>query len=140
MHQIELIISGKSHQEEKSYLFPIPSEFVYLLKTYQAHLRDDLQALIQVEGDHNQTIAVLDSDNVKERDFLWALRSDLIALSDTAGPEQTTEFSGESLPHDYRSKFLADDQETLAKFIEWCEVNHRTFVTLLFDNDFFENQ
>ncbi|QDU49470.1 hypothetical protein Pan110_18070 [Gimesia panareensis] len=140
MYQIELILRSHSRQEDQIYLFPIPVSYVYLLKTYLTHLGENLQALLQVGEEENQTIAVLDSADARDRDFFRSLKSELLALSDSAEQDELPEISGESLSNGYQLQFLADDRETLEQFIEWCEENHRMLVTFLFGNDFFDNQ
>lgn len=137
MHQIQLILHGNSSPGRKPYLFPIPGDYVHLLRTYRAHLGEHLQSLIQVDQQETQTIAVLNSTSARDREFFRALRSDLIELTDQSEPVQASESSSDSQVALDRSNFSSDDQETLQQFIEWCAENHRTLITILFDNDFF---
>ena len=136
MHQIQLILHGNSSPGKKPYLFPIPGDYVHFLRTYKAHLGEHLQSLIQLEQEA-QTIAVLNSTSTRDREFFRALRYDLIELTDQLEPVQASESSTDSLSMRNRSSLSFADQETLQQFIEWCEENHRTFITILFDNDFF---
>ncbi len=94
MHHIKLTISRQSSRGEKVYLFPIPGSFVYLLKTYFTHLGENLRALLQVDEEENQTIAVLDSADAIARVFFRSLKSELIALSDSAERYDLPEISG----------------------------------------------
>ncbi|QDT20053.1 hypothetical protein [Gimesia chilikensis] len=137
MHQIQLILHGNSSPGKKPYLFPIPGDYVHLLRTYQIHLGEHLQSLIQVDQQETPTIAVLNSNSTRDREFFRALRSDLIELTDQSEPVQASESSSDSQVALDRSNFSSDDQETLQQFIEWCAENHRTLITILFDNDFF---
>ena len=131
------MLRNNSSEGRKPYLFPIPAIYVHLLRTCKAHLGENLQSLIQVDQQHNQTIAVLDSTCTRDREFFRSLRSDLIELADHLEPIRVPESSTDSLAMMDQSSFTAADQETLQQFIEWCEENHRTLITILFDNDFF---
>ncbi|QDT84076.1 hypothetical protein [Gimesia chilikensis] len=137
MHQIQLILHGNSSPGKKPYLFPIPGDYVHLLRTYQVHLGEHLQSLIQVDQQETPTIAVLNSNSARDREFFRALRSDLIELTDQLEPVQATESSTDSLSMRDRTSLSFADQETLQQFVEWCEENHRTLITILFDNDYF---
>ena len=137
MHQIQLILHGNSSPGKKPYLFPISGDYVHLLRTYKTHLGEHLQSLIQVDQQESQTIAVLNSTSTRDREFFRALRSDLIELTELMDVVHASESSIDSLSMRNRSSLSFADQETLQQFIEWCEENHRTFITILFDNDFF---
>lgn len=137
MHQIQLILHGNTAPGKKPHLFPIPGDYVHLLRIYRAHLGEHLQSLIRVDQQETPTIAVLNSNSARDREFFQALRSDLIELTGQREPVQSPDSSSDSQVALDRSSFSSDDQETLQQFIEWCEENHRTLIRILFDNDFF---
>ncbi|KAA0142883.1 hypothetical protein FYZ48_00400 [Gimesia chilikensis] len=110
---------------------------MHLLRTYRAHLGEHLQSLIQVDQQETPTIAVLNSTSARDREFFRALRTDLIELADLMDAVQASESSTDSLSMRNRTSLSAAEQETFQQFIEWCEENHRTLITILFDNDFF---
>lgn len=120
-------------REDKSLLFSLPTDGIFLLKNHFSKIGKHLLTLVHQDDD--KRVFDLDPENLEDRNFFWKLKSELIELSHYLESKLEDEFmEGDDR---YYSLFHDQDQKALQRFIKWCD-NHAIHLEILFENNFFE--